>query len=108
SHGGHRRPGDDRQGPGRDDGEGNGNSMTMVQNSPANSPLPSGALAGIKVIDVSRVLAGPSCTQILADHGATVIKVEPPAGDDTRRWGPPFKDGAASYYMGVNRNKRAI
>lgn len=67
-----------------------------------------GALAGIKVIDISRVLAGPSCTQILADHGAQVIKVEPPAGDDTRKWGPPFKDGAASYYMGVNRNKRAI
>lgn len=67
-----------------------------------------GCLAGIKVIDISRVLAGPSCTQILADHGAQVIKVEPPAGDDTRKWGPPFKDGAASYYMGVNRNKRAI
>jgi crotonobetainyl-CoA:carnitine CoA-transferase CaiB-like acyl-CoA transferase len=67
-----------------------------------------GSLAGIKVIDISRVLAGPSCTQILADHGAEVIKVEPPVGDDTRKWGPPFKDGAASYYMGVNRNKRAI
>jgi crotonobetainyl-CoA:carnitine CoA-transferase CaiB-like acyl-CoA transferase len=67
-----------------------------------------GSLAGIKVIDISRVLAGPSCTQILADHGAEVIKVEPPVGDDTRKWGPPFKDGAASYYMGVNRNKRAM
>jgi crotonobetainyl-CoA:carnitine CoA-transferase CaiB-like acyl-CoA transferase len=67
-----------------------------------------GCLAGIRVIDISRVLAGPSCTQILADHGAEVIKVEPPVGDDTRKWGPPFKDGAASYYMGVNRNKRAI
>lgn len=82
--------------------------MTSVHNTTPRSPLAPGALAGIKVIDVSRVLAGPSCTQILADHGATVIKVEPPAGDDTRRWGPPFRDGAASYYMGVNRNKRAI
>jgi crotonobetainyl-CoA:carnitine CoA-transferase CaiB-like acyl-CoA transferase len=71
-------------------------------------PNLTGSLAGIKVIDISRVLAGPSCTQILADHGAEVIKVEPPVGDDTRKWGPPFKDGAASYYMGVNRNKRAI
>lgn len=67
-----------------------------------------GCLTGIRVIDISRVLAGPSCTQILADHGAEVIKVEPPMGDDTRSWGPPFKDGAASYYMGVNRNKRAL
>lgn len=67
-----------------------------------------GALAGIKVIDLSRVLAGPVCAQTLADHGADVIKVESPAGDDTRLWGPPFRDGAASYYMGVNRNKRAI
>ncbi len=71
-------------------------------------PNLTGSLAGIKVIDISRVLAGPSCTQILADHGAEVIKVEPPVGDDTRKWGPPFADGAASYYMGVNRNKRAI
>ncbi|MDN4572209.1 carnitine dehydratase [Pandoraea cepalis] len=67
-----------------------------------------GALAGIKVIDLSRVLAGPACAQTLADHGAEVIKVESPAGDDTRLWGPPFRDGAASYYMGVNRNKRGI
>ncbi|MFM0593345.1 CaiB/BaiF CoA transferase family protein [Paraburkholderia dilworthii] len=69
---------------------------------------PTGALAGIKVIDLSRVLAGPVCGQTLADHGADVIKIESPAGDDTRLWGPPFRDGAASYYMGVNRNKRAI
>ncbi len=67
-----------------------------------------GALEGIRVIDASRVLAGPLCAQILADHGARVIKIEPPQGDDTRRWGPPFKDGAASYYHGVNRNKRSI
>lgn len=67
-----------------------------------------GALAGLKVIDLSRVLGGPFSTLWLADHGAEVIKVEPPAGDETRGWGPPFKDGTASYYIGVNRNKRAI
>lgn len=67
-----------------------------------------GALAGLKVIDLSRVLGGPYCTLWLADHGADVIKVEPPQGDETRGWGPPFKDGTASYYLGVNRNKRAV
>lgn len=67
-----------------------------------------GALAGIKVVDLSRVLGGPYCTQILGDHGADVIKVEPPGGDETRSWGPPFKDGTASYFLGVNRNKRAM
>lgn len=64
-----------------------------------------GALAGIRVIDLSRILGGPYCGQILGDHGADVLKVEPPQGDDTRTWGPPFKDGVASYYMGLNRNK---
>lgn len=73
----------------------------------------SGALKGLKVIDLSRVLAGPLCSMILADHGAEVIKVEPPQGDDTRRWGPPFaadgeSRGDASYYIGLNRNKKAI
>jgi crotonobetainyl-CoA:carnitine CoA-transferase CaiB-like acyl-CoA transferase len=67
-----------------------------------------GTLAGIKVVDLSRVLGGPYCTQILGDHGADVIKVEPPAGDETRTWGPPFVDGTASYFIGVNRNKRGI
>jgi formyl-CoA transferase len=67
-----------------------------------------GALAGVTVVDLSRVLGGPFCTQILADHGATVIKVEPPQGDETRQWGPPFKDGTASYFIGINRNKRGI
>ena len=65
-----------------------------------------GALTGIKVLDLSRILGGPLCGQILGDHGADVLKVEPPQGDDTRAWGPPFKDGVASYYFGLNRNKR--
>jgi formyl-CoA transferase len=73
----------------------------------------SGALAGIKVVDLTRVLAGPYATMILSDHGAEVIKVEPPQGDDTRDWGPPFQPegdarGDASYFIGVNRNKQAI
>src|SRR5215470_994712 len=67
-----------------------------------------GTLAGIKVVDLSRVLAGPYCTQILGDHGADVIKVEPPAGDETRTWGPPFAGETAAYFIGVNRNKRGI
>ena len=67
-----------------------------------------GALAGITVVDLSRVLGGPFCTQILGDHGADVIKVEPPSGDETRTWGPPFVDGVAAYFIGVNRNKRGI
>ncbi|GHF45028.1 CaiB/BaiF CoA transferase family protein [Seohaeicola zhoushanensis] len=67
-----------------------------------------GALDGIVVIDASRVLGGPYCGQILADHGARVIKVEPPAGDETRAWGPPFKGDRSSYFMGLNRNKDGI
>ena len=67
-----------------------------------------GALAGLTVIDLTRILSGPYCTQMLADHGAAVVKVEPPGGDETRGWGPPFVEGTASYYIGVNRNKRGI
>ncbi len=68
-----------------------------------------GALAGIRVIDLSRVLGGPYCSQMLADHGAEVIKVEPPQGDETRDWGPPFnEDGLSAYFSGVNRNKQSI
>lgn len=66
------------------------------------------ALAGLKVIDCTRVLGGPFCSQWLGDHGAEVIKIEPPQGDETRGWGPPFKDGASSYFIGVNRSKRGI
>ena len=69
---------------------------------------PTGAMAGLKVIDLARVLSGPYCSQILGDHGATVIKVEPPQGDETRDWGPPFHEGDASYFVGLNRNKRSI
>ncbi len=67
-----------------------------------------GALAGVRVIDLSRVLGGPYCTQILADHGADVIKIEPPQGDETRGWGPPFAMGLSAYFAGANRNKRCM
>lgn len=69
-----------------------------------------GALAGVRVADFSRVLAGPYATMLLADLGAEVYKVErPPLGDDTRQWGPPFDAaGVATYYSSVNRNKRSI
>ena len=85
-----------------------------------DTPSSSLPLAGVRVLDLSRVLAGPWCTQTLADLGADVIKVERPlrdgvGGDDTRGWGPPFlhdregRDTAeAAYYLGTNRNKRSI
>ncbi len=80
------------------------------------TPPNTGALAGIQVLDLSRVLAGPWCTQILADLGADVVKVERPgSGDDTRHWGPPFLKDAqgndttqASYFTACNRNKRSV
>ncbi|WP_050829343.1 CaiB/BaiF CoA transferase family protein, partial [Bordetella pertussis] len=74
----------------------------------AVAALPPGALQGCRVIDLSRVLGGPYCTQILADHGADVLKIEPPGGDETRGWGPPFSGQTASYFIGVNRNKRGM
>jgi crotonobetainyl-CoA:carnitine CoA-transferase CaiB-like acyl-CoA transferase len=68
-----------------------------------------GALEGLKVLDLTRVLAGPHCTMILADLGADVIKVEAPGGsDETRSWGPPFQNDVSAYYLCANRNKRSI
>ncbi|MDP1779440.1 MAG: CoA transferase, partial [Anaerolineales bacterium] len=61
-----------------------------------------------QVLDLSRVLAGPYCTMVLGDLGADVIKVEPPEGDETRGWGPPFAGGESAYYLCVNRNKRGM
>lgn len=67
------------------------------------------ALGGLKVIDLTRVLGGPYCTQTLGDYGAEVIKIEPPQGDEVRDWGPPFdNEQDASYFIGVNRNKRSL
>jgi formyl-CoA transferase len=65
-------------------------------------------LQDIRVLDLSRVLAGPYCTMVLGDLGAEVIKVEPPEGDETRTWGPPFAGGESAYYLCVNRNKRGM
>jgi crotonobetainyl-CoA:carnitine CoA-transferase CaiB-like acyl-CoA transferase len=70
--------------------------------------LNNGALTGIKVIDASRVLGGPIAGQILGDHGAEVLKIEGPEGDDTRRWGPPYLGENSAYFAGANRNKRSI
>lgn len=67
-----------------------------------------GALEGVRVVDLSRVLGGPYATQILGDHGADVVKIEPPTGDETRDWGPPFRDGVSAYFTGVNRSKRGM
>ncbi|MGH3500836.1 MAG: CaiB/BaiF CoA transferase family protein, partial [Nocardioidaceae bacterium] len=68
-----------------------------------------GPLQGVLVADFSRVLAGPYGTMLLADLGATVVKVEPPSGDDTRHWGPPWTaDGESTYFQSINRNKRSV
>ena len=74
--------------------------------------MQSGPLQGVRIVDCSTVLAGPYCTMVLADLGAAVIKVEPPEGDSTRGWGPPWvgdgPDRTAAYYLAVNRGKRSI
>ena len=81
---------------------------------PSPGATPTGPLAGIRVIDCSTVLAGPYCTMILGDLGADVIKVEPPDGDATRGWGPPWVGDeavgsrTAAYYLAINRNKRSL
>src|SRR5205085_12312449 len=68
-----------------------------------------GPMAGTRVIDLTRILAGPLCAMMLGDMGADVVKVEPPeTGDDTRGWGPPFANGESAYFLGINRNKRSI
>jgi crotonobetainyl-CoA:carnitine CoA-transferase CaiB-like acyl-CoA transferase len=78
----------------------------MTQAELTESP---GPLTGLLVADFSRVLAGPYCTMLLADLGADVIKVESPAGDDTRRWVPPVTDdGISTYFLAINRNKRSV
>src|SRR5262249_52499126 len=70
---------------------------------------PHGPLAGVRVLDASRVLAGPFCGQLLGDLGAEVIKIEQPgSGDETRGWGPPFAGPLSAYYLSCNRHKRAI
>ncbi|MFJ8794515.1 CaiB/BaiF CoA transferase family protein [Streptomyces sp. NPDC102462] len=76
---------------------------------PCDQPASEGALSGIVVADFGRVLAAPYLTMLLADLGAEVIKVERPGGgDETRAWGPPYADGEATYFLGVNRNKRSV
>jgi crotonobetainyl-CoA:carnitine CoA-transferase CaiB-like acyl-CoA transferase len=75
---------------------------------PRDAAAGRGPLAGVRVADLSRVLAGPYCTMVLADLGADVVKVErPQGGDETRSWGPPFAGGEAAYYLSVNRSKRS-
>lgn len=80
----------------------------MMSMTTPNNSSSAGVLDGIVVADFSRVLAGPYATMLLADMGATVIKVESPGGDDTRAWQPPVRDDQATYFLSVNRNKHAI
>src|SRR5260221_886331 len=66
-------------------------------------------LAGLTIVDLTRVLAGPYCTMLAADMGARVIKIEHPVrGDDTRAWGPPFLNGESAYFLSINRNKESV
>jgi|ERR1035437_473253 formyl-CoA transferase/CoA:oxalate CoA-transferase len=75
----------------------------------ADAPPPSGPLAGLRVLDLSRILSGPFATMIFADLGAEVIKLENPlTGDDTRQWAPPYQGDQSAYFLAVNRNKRGI
>jgi crotonobetainyl-CoA:carnitine CoA-transferase CaiB-like acyl-CoA transferase len=75
----------------------------------SESQSSSGALDGLTILDLSRVLSGPYCTMLAADMGARVIKIEHPVrGDDTRAWGPPFQAGESAYYLSINRNKESV
>ncbi|GIY20145.1 succinate--hydroxymethylglutarate CoA-transferase [Caerostris darwini] len=68
-----------------------------------------GPLTGIRILDLTRILAGPFCTMLLGDLGAEIIKIEnPDGGDETRNWGPPFINGESAYFLSVNRNKKSI
>ena len=83
--------------------------MTATSPSHRNANSAAGALDGITVLDLTRVLSGPYCTMMLGDMGARVIKVEQPGkGDDTRGWGPPFLEGESAYFMSINRNKESV
>lgn len=86
--------------------------MNWVPEQQADTPphvLPGRAMSGLRVLDLSRILAGPLATMWMADLGADVLKVEQPdVGDETRRWGPPFLRGQSAYYLAVNRGKRGI
>src|SRR5712691_11221175 len=74
-----------------------------------STPPGAGPLAGLTVLDLTRVLSGPYCTMLLADMGARVIKIEQPVkGDDTRAWGPPFLEGESAYFLSINRNKESV
>jgi crotonobetainyl-CoA:carnitine CoA-transferase CaiB-like acyl-CoA transferase len=82
--------------------------LFMLNADQVTTGINNGALQGLRIIDLTRVLGGPYCSQVLADHGADVIKIEPPQGDEVRDWGPPFHEGDAAYFIGVNRNKRGM
>src|SRR5262249_35806450 len=105
-----------RLGEGQGGGAGGCGNAVPPLGTPTPGPFPqggggekrNGALAGIRVLDLTRVLAGPTCAMMLGDMGADVIKVEPPTGDDTRGWGPPFAGGESAYFLGANRNKRSM
>jgi crotonobetainyl-CoA:carnitine CoA-transferase CaiB-like acyl-CoA transferase len=83
--------------------------LTGPRRSLARIDRMSGALSGFTVVDFTRVLSGPYCTMVLADHGARVIKIEHPVrGDDTRHWGPPFVATESAYFLSINRNKESL
>ena len=82
--------------------------MAAMERGAAQSSTP-GPLAGVRVLDLSRILSGPFLTMILADLGAEVVKLENPiTGDDTREWAPPYQGDQSAYFLAINRNKRGI